>query len=106
MNLRLITLVLGVVGLVASLDVLAGSSGEQDQVLTSYYSNGQAKETARFEAGIRDGECRRWYRDGTLRAEGLFEDGKMVGDWTWLSPAGERDLARSGRYLAGRRVSD
>jgi len=95
MNPRLITLVLGVVGLVASLDVLAGSRVEEDQVLTSYYSNGQAKETARFEA-----------RDGTLRAEGVFEDGKMVGDWTWLTPAGERDLERSGRYLAGRRVSD
>ena len=107
MSIRLITITIGVIGLVASLGVLAGAGGDgDDAVHTSYYSNGQPKETARFVAGIRDGECTRWYEDGTLKAEGVFEQGKMVGDWVWMTPEGEPDARRSGIYEAGRRRSE
>ena len=106
MSIRLITITLGVVGLVASLGVLAGAGGDGNgEIRTSYHSNGQAKETAHFVGVTRDGECTRWYDDGTLRAEGVFEEGKMVGDWVWMTPDGERDAKRSGVYEQGRRTS-
>jgi antitoxin component YwqK of YwqJK toxin-antitoxin module len=106
MSLRIVIITLGVVGLVASLGVLSGAAGVGDGgIQSSYYANGQAKETARFDEGIRNGECTRWYRDGTLKAEGEFENGRMIGNWIWMTPEGTSDPERSGTYDNGRRIS-
>jgi antitoxin component YwqK of YwqJK toxin-antitoxin module len=104
MNLKTIALILGLCGLVAgSSQLSAGSSGE---VQTSYYANGNRKESVPLREDERHGLCRRWYRDGSLRAEGEFELGRMVGEWTFWGEDGEVDRERSGFYVDGRKRSD
>ncbi len=96
-RLLLIVGALGV-GLFAA-SLFAG--GASDGLQTSTWSNGAPREEVRWADGERDGPCRRWYRDGTLRAEGAFERGEMVGEWTFYREDGTRDEARSGPYTGG-----
>ncbi len=105
MKLRLFIAALGIAGLVASAGLFAGDGGDMGQTThTSYYANGQAKETAEYQDGSRYGRCQRWYDSGQLRAEGEFVSGQMNGEWSWFTPDGQRDESRSGVYERGRRV--
>lgn len=106
MSIRLIAVALGIVGLIGSVGILANASHSSEfETHTSFYTNGQAKETAEFTEGIRNGHCTRFYEDGSLKAEGDFAGGRMTGDWVWKTPGGELDLSRSGTYEKGRRIS-
>ena len=107
MSIRLIAVTLGIVGLIGSLGLLANAGGSSDrETHTSYFTNGQAKEMAEYEAGIREGRCTRYYEDGSLKAEGQFDEGRMSGAWVWRTPGGELDPERSGTYENGRRISN
>ncbi|MFT7668143.1 MAG: antitoxin component YwqK of YwqJK toxin-antitoxin module [Planctomycetota bacterium] len=103
MPIRIFTLILGVIGLIA-----AGTSFSEgvlaNDARVSHYGNGQAKESTFFIDGLREGPTTRWYSDGTLRAVGSFDSGKMVGEWTWNTPDGQRDQDRSGVYQNGVRI--
>lgn len=104
MSLKTLALILGLAGLVAgSSQLFAGGS---EEVRTSYFANGNPKESVPMQEHERHGLCRRWYRDGTLRAEGEYELGVMVGEWAFWDEDGELDTERSGYYVAGRRRSD
>lgn len=72
---------------------------------TSYHATGAREEWAEYRDGERDGACRRWYDDGSLRAEGRYEAGRMQGEWSFYRPDGTKDAGRSGRYEHGLRVS-
>jgi antitoxin component YwqK of YwqJK toxin-antitoxin module len=104
MNLRTFALILGLAGLTAGASQLV--EGSSSEVQKSYYSNGHAKESVAFVDDLRHGLCRRWHRDGSPRAEGEFDHGQMVGQWTFWSEDGQLDLERSGYYVAGRKRSD
>jgi antitoxin component YwqK of YwqJK toxin-antitoxin module len=104
MKIQLMIVTLGLAGLGGTLglfstDVHAASTH------TSRHGNGQVKESTYFVGGERHGQTLRYYRDGTLRAEGEHENGKMVGHWLWQLPDGSRDDERSGTYEDGRRIS-
>jgi len=99
--LKWISLGLGLVGLAAATGTLLGDAGDDGGVRISRHGNGAPKESTCFVDGLRDGPTTRWYADGQLRAEGLFEHGEMVGEWIWYRPDGEVDLARSGLYQDG-----
>jgi antitoxin component YwqK of YwqJK toxin-antitoxin module len=103
--LRLITLTLGLIGLAAALGLAFDRAALADDAHLSHYGNGQEKERTHFVKGRRHGNTTRWYPDGTLRAEGRFEEGKMVGQWIWNTPDGSPDPERSGTYELGKRVS-
>ena len=106
MNIRLFALLLGVLGLAAAtVKVFEETVQAGVQPHTSYYANGQKKESTRFWEGHRHGHTVRWYPDGSLKAEGSFVQGRMDGEWTWMTPEGELDEARSGTYEDGQRVS-
>jgi antitoxin component YwqK of YwqJK toxin-antitoxin module len=105
MTIRIFTFLLGFLGLAAVTSKVLEGTLHADQAHTSYYSNGQAKESTHFTEGMRNGLTIRWYADGTLKAEGEFEGGRMTGEWTWKTPEGEIDSARSGLYEDGIRVS-
>lgn len=86
------------------LELHAGSPAAGADEHTSYYAEDRPEEWAQYLDGRRHGECRRWHRDGTLRAEGRFEHGRMEGEWTWYLPDGSVDAERSGTYREGMRV--
>ncbi len=103
--LKWISLGLGLIGLVAGTGALFGDADEGAGARLSRHGNGAPKESTFFVDGLRDGPTTRWYADGTLRAEGVFERGEMVGDWIWYGPDGEVDRARSGEYRDGERLA-
>ena len=105
MTIRIFLFVIGLMGLAAATGlVLETDSSAQDAHL-SYFGNGQAKEQTLFIEGLRHGPTTRWDSDGTLRAQGRYEMGKMVGEWVWNTPEGLPDPSRSGTYESGRRIS-
>jgi antitoxin component YwqK of YwqJK toxin-antitoxin module len=99
-------LALAGVALRAGSELLDGSPPEGADEHTSYYAEDVREEWAQYLDGRRHGACKRWYRDGTLRAEGRYEHGRMEGAWTWYRQDGSVDPERSGTYRDGRRVSD
>ena len=104
--LKWISLGLGLIGLAAGTGMLFGDAGDGAGVRISRHGNGAPKESTCFVDGLRDGPTLRWYADGQLRAEGLFERGEMVGEWIWYGPDGEVDLARSGLYQDGELIAE
>ncbi|MDP6538341.1 MAG: hypothetical protein QF903_04365 [Planctomycetota bacterium] len=70
----------------------------------STYEGGAERERASWEDGVREGPCRRWYPDGTLKAEGRYEAGRKSGPWRFYAADGTLDAERSGTYEADRRL--
>ena len=97
---------LAVASVQTGVQLLDGSPHEGVDEHTSHYADGGREEWAEYLDGRRHGACKRWYRDGTLRAEGRFEHGQRVGAWRWYEPDGSLDRARSGTYEDGRKVAD
>ncbi|MCA8979370.1 MAG: hypothetical protein H6831_08010 [Planctomycetes bacterium] len=94
--------IVGVLGACAlALPLFAG--GSDGGMRTSEFADGSPRERVGWVDGEREGRCVRWHRDGSLRAEGDYHAGKMVGEWTFYLPDGSRDEARSGHYENGRR---
>ncbi len=52
------------------------------------------------------GPWRFWHRNGRLRAEGSFTDGKMHGEWRVWAADGSGDEQYSGVYDNGKRTGD
>ena len=106
MKIQLLALVLGLSGLGSAFGLFsaAGSDGINEHV--SRHGNGQVKESTVFVDGARHGWTERWYADGTLRAKGRYEHGKMVGEWIWQLPGGQPDPARTGTYASGKRIAN
>lgn len=105
MKLNVLFALLGLIGLTAAIaNCFESDSALARESRTSCYGNGQAKERTQFVGGKRHGDTTRWYPDGSLRAEGRFEHGKMVGSWTWNTPEGQVDTERSGVYEQGELV--
>jgi len=104
MSIRLFSLLLGILGLVAAFGAAAERSALAEGSRLSRYGNGQPKERTHFVDDLRHGPTMRWYRDGSLKAEGRYEHGKMVGEWSIYTPGGELDLEISGVYENGGRV--
>lgn len=98
------TSILSIVGALGAcalaLPLFAG--GSSGGLQTSEFADGSPRERVAWVDGERDGPCVRWHRDGSLRAEGAYEGGKLVGDWVFYLPDGSRDAARSGHYTNGR----
>jgi hypothetical protein len=105
MSLRWITLVCGGLGLAAAAGLLGSHAEGAGGARLSRHANGAPRESTTFVEGLRHGPTRRWYDDGTLRAEGEFVNGRMEGDWRWYLPDGTPDGERTGRYEAGRLVA-
>jgi antitoxin component YwqK of YwqJK toxin-antitoxin module len=102
MRTTTLLMIVGAVGACAlALPLFAG--GQHRGLQTSEYADGTPRERVAWIDGEREGPCVRWHRDGSLRAEGTFEAGKMVGEWTFYAADGSRDAARSGAYVNGRR---
>ena len=104
MTLRIFAFLLGILGLAAATAKIFEGTAHAEVAHTSYYANGQAKESTHFVEGKRHGRTIRWYADGTLKAEGDFSDDRMVGQWIWHTPGGEIDAARSGVYEDGQLI--
>ena len=102
--LKWISLGLGLVGLASAAGLLLDGGSRGEGARTSLHGNGSPKESTSFVEGLRHGPTQRWYPDGQLRAEGLFEQGEMVGEWIWYAPDGSVDRDRSGVYRDGRRL--
>jgi hypothetical protein len=105
MTLRIFSFLLGLLGLAAATAKVFEQPAYASQAHVSYYGDGHLKERTHFLEGQRHGHTLRWHADGTLKAEGDFEHGKMQGQWTWRTPAGELDEVRSGVYEDGVRIS-
>jgi len=102
MRTSTLLMIVGAVGACAlALPLFAGSS--HGGLRTSEYADGSPRERVAWVDGEREGPCLRWHRDGSLRAEGSFEAGKMVGEWVFYAADGSRDADRSGEYANGRR---
>jgi antitoxin component YwqK of YwqJK toxin-antitoxin module len=103
MRLTSLILLFGLIG--AGLKLAGDESGELSGERTTCWPNGSPREEATYSEGLRDGHCQRWHADGTPRAEGLYSAGKMIAEWRFYDPSGALDLARSGQYERGERVS-
>lgn len=82
----------------------SGSRWDQGAAQVSFHGNGQPRRSVTYAAGQRHGPAREWFKDGTLAAEGRFEDGQRVGPWSFWHEDGRPDLERSGVYRRGRLV--
>ena len=92
----------GIAGLVATVFSLrGGASGGERKV--EYYSSGQIQIECELRGGVREGLCRRYWPDGKPMAEGHYENGLMIGTWSFWNEDGTPDLARSGEYAGGAR---
>ena len=103
MRITSLILLLGLVciGLRAAGNEVSDLSG----VRTTSWPNGNPREQALYSEGLRDGLCERWHTDGTSRAEGHYEAGRMVGEWHFYDAKGSLNATRSGLYEAGERIS-
>ncbi len=90
----------GSAGLLATVFALRGGA-TQGEKRVEYYANGQVQYECELQAGVRAGECQRFWPNGRLQAQGRYEDGSMSGSWTFWNEDGSQDGSRSGRYLAG-----
>ena len=91
---------IGIAGLLASVFALrGGATGVEKR--TEYYTNGQIQLECELRGGVREGECQRFWPDGTPQASGRYEDGRMCGPWTFWNQDGSEDASRSGRYVGG-----
>ncbi|MFT7487254.1 MAG: antitoxin component YwqK of YwqJK toxin-antitoxin module [Candidatus Paceibacteria bacterium] len=105
MKLKILSMTLGLIGLAAATGVFFGGDAQASNAHLSRHGNGEPKESTFFLEGRRHGSTQRWYQDGTLRAQGEYDNGKMVGEWLWQEPDGSRNETRSGFYEHGVRVS-
>ncbi len=105
MKIQILALVLGLCGLGAALGLLSSDASANSNARVSHHGNGQVKESTIFIDGLRHGWTERWYADGTLRAKGQHDHGKMVGEWVWQMPDGSLDQSRAGTYEAGKKIS-
>ena len=103
MRLTSLILLLGLVGL--GLQAAGGGPSELSGERTTCWPNGTPREQATYSKGVRDGHCQRWHTDGTPRAEGRYQAGRMIDEWRFFGQEGSLDTARSGLYEAGTRVS-
>ena len=91
---------IGIAGLLASVFALrGGATGVEKR--TEYYTNGQIQLECELRGGVREGECQRFWPDGTPQASGRYEDGLMCGTWTFWNQDGSEDASRSGHYVGG-----
>lgn len=96
-------MIVGALGACAlAIPLFAG--GSDGGIRTSEYADGTPRERASWIEDEREGPCTRWNRDGSLRAEGSYSAGKMVGEWMFYAPDGSLDRDKSGTYEDGRRV--
>lgn len=58
-----------------------------------------------FHAGRAHGPCKRWRRDGTRLCVGQYLNGRADGEWFYLHRNGKLDVARTGVYREGLRIS-
>lgn len=103
MRLTSLILLVGLIGL--GLQTAGNRPSELSGMRTTCWPNGSPREEAHYSEGLRDGDCQRWHDDGTIRAEGHYETGRMVDEWRFYDVAGSLDSTRSGTYEAGERVS-
>jgi hypothetical protein len=47
-----------------------------------------------------------WYTEGRPQSEGCYQDGRRQGHWTFWTPDGAVDPARTGQYVDGERTGD
>ena len=103
MRLTSLILLLGLVG--TGLQSIGGGPSEFSGLRTTCWPNGTPREQATYAKGLREGDCQRWHADGTPRAKGRYEAGRMIDEWRFFDEEGSLDTARSGLYEAGTRVS-
>ncbi|MAF64717.1 MAG: hypothetical protein CMJ84_03525 [Planctomycetes bacterium] len=82
-----------------------GGGRMADGERVSTYQGGGERERACWADGRREGPCRRWYPDGTLKAEGSFEAGRKCGPWRFYTEGGVLDPERTGSYAGDRRIA-
>ena len=77
----------------------------EGEILRSFiYSNGYVTgEGIVREDGLKDGPQKEFYKDGTLRAEGEYKEGKPVGEWKYFYPGGK--LEQAGKYSASGKMT-
>ena len=103
MRLTSLILLVGLIGV--GLQTAGKGSSELSGMRTTCWPNGTPREKATYSDGLRDGHCQRWHTDGTPRAEGRYEAGRMIDEWRFYDDLGSLDAARSGLYERGERVS-
>lgn len=103
MRLTSLILLLGLVGL--GMRAAGEGPSELSGVRTTCWPNGSQREEATYSDGLRDGPCERWHDDGTPRAAGRYQAGRMVDEWRFYDENGALDDARSGLYEAGERIA-
>ena len=103
MRLTSLILLLGLVG--TALQSIGEGPSEFSGLRTTCWSNGNPREQATYANGLREGDCQRWHADGTPRAEGRYEAGRMIDEWRFYDETGSLDTTRSGRFEGGDRVS-
>ena len=107
MKLPLLLLVLGGLGLTASLHGFREVDAKRaDDIQSCYYASGRIEMQSEYHDGLREGPSQRFYADGKLMAQGLYRAGRMEGAWSWYLPDGSPDAQRSGQYYAGARLGD
>ena len=103
MRLTSLILLLGLIGV--GLQAFGEGPSEFSGLRTTCWPNGNPREQATSSNGLREGSCQRWHTDGTPRAEGRYEAGRMVDEWRFYDEAGSLDTTRSGLFEAGARVT-
>jgi len=97
---------IGLGGLAAALGTRdPGGTRAAENVVTSYFANGQLQSEIALEDGRKQGPCKRWFANGQLEAEGRYEAGRMEGEWSFWLADGSVDSARTGVYRAGERLT-
>jgi TonB family protein len=56
---------------------------------TSWYANGQMKDSVAFNDGAKYGESRGWHENGRLMHEGYYFGGLADSSWNWYYPNGQ-----------------
>lgn len=76
-------------------------------VMTETWPNGYPKTRATYvsasdeDGRVLHGPYRAWYEDGQISEEGRYVNGKREGTWSFWTPSGEADTARTGGYSSG-----
>ena len=98
---HLILFAIGIVGLVAAVPALHGGP-KQAEARGEYFASGQIQSECPTHEGVRDGECKRYWPNGKLQAQGQYLDGSMNGSWSFWNEDGTPDTARTGNYADGK----
>ena len=74
--------------------------GLKDGAWKEFYRNGTLKAEGSYNNGVKAGRWKYYHKNGNIEQTGVYgKDGKLKGDWVWYYPSG--NILREEEYLNG-----